>query len=748
VSQAVLYVELVPTTKGIKRNVEQELGGAFDATETKAKGFWGRVAGFATVAGAAVAATAAAVAGLAIKGGFSRLLNIEDAQAKLIGLGNSTETVTQIMSNALAAVKGTAFGLDAAATVAASAVAAGVKPGLALERTLKLIADTATITGGSLSDLSSIFNGVAASNKLQMDSINQLQDRGFPILQMLAKYLGVTAEEASKMASDGKIDFETFQNAVESSLGAAGTAALTSGNTTRGAFANMLASLSRVGANLLSGVFPLFREAFVGITDLLGPVEDRAKAVGAAFADKVFPIAEKIRTGFEGAGAAVSGVVGTIGPLLAPLAALGAGALLPLLSALPLIGKYLPVISGPIGLIVGGIAALIAISPELRSALGGAFEGIVSAVGGVLTSLGPVISELVPVIVSLAQTVGGALAIALMQLLPFAVQVIGVFGELLAGALPLLIPLISQIAGVVAQLVASLLPLVSTVLTALMPVFKALVPIVLAVLAAVLPLVSTLLSALVPVIQMLVPVVASLLEALMPIIDVVLRILEPILGLVGPLVELVGAVLPVLLSILDPLIERFGLIAGVLLGVVAIIAENLVPIIDSLSQVLGGLITFLTGVFTGDWEMAWQGIVDIFSGIWNTIVDVVQGTVNGIIGLINALIKGVNDIGADVGISIGLIPNVNFNGVKLADGALAKARPGGIIANIAEGRYDEAVLPLGGPQLEKIRAALQGGPAGTGTDAGRKFRDLILQGSDPWTLLAMLRHEVGGLDDL
>ena len=73
------------------------------------------------------------------------------------GLGHSAEEVDKIMENSLASVKGTAYGLDEAATVAASAVAAGVKPGEDLERTLKLVGDAATISGRDMNSMGAIF---------------------------------------------------------------------------------------------------------------------------------------------------------------------------------------------------------------------------------------------------------------------------------------------------------------------------------------------------------------------------------------------------------------------------------------------------------------------------------------------------------------------------------------------------------------------------------------------------------------
>src|SRR5690606_5481974 len=119
----------------------------------------------------------------------------------------SAKTVDKIMANALASVKGTAFGLDEAATVAAGVVAAGIKPGKELEGVLKLVADSATIAGSSMTEMGAIFNKVAAGNRLSMEEVNQLSDRGIPIMSALAKQYGVTAGEARKMVSKGKVDF-------------------------------------------------------------------------------------------------------------------------------------------------------------------------------------------------------------------------------------------------------------------------------------------------------------------------------------------------------------------------------------------------------------------------------------------------------------------------------------------------------------------------------------------------------------
>lgn len=360
----------------------------------------------AATAGVTVAATGI---GVALVKGFSRLEGIDNAQKKLKGLGHDTQSVETIMGNALGAVKGTAYGIGDAATVAASAVAAGIKPGEDLQRTLSLVADAATIAGTDMGSMGAIFNKAAASNKVQMDVINQLHDAGVPALAALADHMGVTAEEASKMASAGKIDFATFQAAME---GALGGAAKSSGDTFGGAMANVGASLGRIGAGLLGSVFPILAPLLQAIGNALGPVEDKAKALGEAIGQKLVPWVEKLIGWLEKGPGDLSGMVGALGPLTGAFIALGASGFAPLLKMVPGLGglaSKLGFLGGPLGLILGAIAGLVATSPELRENLGQLLGVFGDLAGKLSNSLEPLISALLPVLVTVLEGVAGAL---------------------------------------------------------------------------------------------------------------------------------------------------------------------------------------------------------------------------------------------------------------------------------------------------------------------------------------------------
>src|SRR5690606_34488991 len=161
-------------------------------------------------------------------------------------------SIETIMDSALESVLGTAFGLGEAASTAATAVAAGIEPGEELTRYLKIVADTATIAGGSLSEIGSIINKTTTAGRVYTLELQQLADGGLHVFTWLADAYGVSSDELRKMVSDGKIDAERFRQIIEENIGGA---ALASGETFRGGLANVGAAMGRFGEQLLLPFF-------------------------------------------------------------------------------------------------------------------------------------------------------------------------------------------------------------------------------------------------------------------------------------------------------------------------------------------------------------------------------------------------------------------------------------------------------------------------------------------------------------
>ncbi|ASN70518.1 putative tail length tapemeasure protein [uncultured Caudovirales phage] len=232
-----------------------------------------------------------ALAGIAITKGFGRLVEIDTAKAKLSALGNSAKDTNTIMDNALESVKGTSFGMGEAATTAANAVAAGIKPGKQLTQYLTNTADAAAIAGVDMSEMGSIMNKVQTQNKAYNGELQQLSDRGLPVYQWLAKEANISAEEVTEMASKGEISSKMLQNAIKNNIG--GAAKEMGQKSFTAALANMWAALARVGAAFLDaggkggGFFSKLKPLMNNLTDTfdnMGPqAEQWGVALGNAF---------------------------------------------------------------------------------------------------------------------------------------------------------------------------------------------------------------------------------------------------------------------------------------------------------------------------------------------------------------------------------------------------------------------------------------------------------------------------------
>lgn len=152
---------------------------------------------------------------------------------------------------------------------------------------------------------------------------------------------------------------------------------------------------------------------------------------------------------------------------------------------------------------------------------------------------------------------------------------------------------------------------------------------------------------------------------------------------------------------------------------------NLESAFAGVKSTLSGLIGFITGTFAGNWAAAWQGMVNTFRGIWATLTGLFKAPINAVIGVINSFLYSMaSAINSAIGqinrISVTIpkwVPgvggkylgfNIGYVGYSsipyLAEGAVVT---GPTLAMIGEGKYDEAVLPLGNsPQMAELVSAI------------------------------------------
>lgn len=392
------WIQIAPSLKGFHKEVSRQMGdlGAGKASNKASSVITGALGGaFKTVTkvgAGALGGLGAAVTGLAATGGISRALAIEDARAKLSGIGMDAEGVDKVMQNALNSVKGTAYGLGDAATVAASLSASGVQAGSDLEGALKTVADTAQISGRSLTDVGAIFGSVAARGKLQGDDLLQLTSSGVPVLAMLGKHLGKTSEEISTMVSKGQIDFGTFNAAMQEGIGGA---ALKAGDTFKGAWSNIKAALGRLGEGAATPVLNALRDSFNKLIPAVDAVATQAGPLFEQFGTVVGDTASRITSLITGIIDGSSNVdwswVTALKDGVVDLAQGGFAVLKPVISeAWNVLQTLVPVVGRVLGKIMSLSGALMR-NKTAMSILAGVAGTLAGAIGGL--KLGGAIGE-------------------------------------------------------------------------------------------------------------------------------------------------------------------------------------------------------------------------------------------------------------------------------------------------------------------------------------------------------------------
>lgn len=378
---------------------------------------------------------------------------------------------------------------------------------------------------------------------------------------------------------------------------------------------DLIAAFGGVGGaviKMVQAVEPLITALFDKIAQLAQKIGPPLEKVFGAIADKIGKI------DFNGFAGQLSGLSGPIAAVTGLLGAAGLGGALSGLSGVPIIGsmfgslgKVLGGLGGPITLVIGALAGLIATSPQLRGEFGEMLTNVFASIKQALELLQPSIKTLMDAFAQLAQA-----------LIP-----------VLAKIIPLLTPIITTLVSVLVPVVQGVLTVVTSVITAITPVIQGIQPIVITVINEVMAVIQ----ALMPVIQALAPLVSTIISA--------------IVGFIGStLLPTVQAMLP--------------FIQGVINGIASVVS--------GIVNVIQGVINMVTGIINGNWSQAWNGfsqivhgvvqgvlgflggigsaIMGVFAGagawLWNAGASIINGLLNGLkaaFGRVKSFVSGIGD---------------------------------------------------------------------------------------------------------
>ena len=117
----------------------------------------------------------------------------------------------------------------------------------------------------------------------------------------------------------------------------------------------------------------------------------------------------------------------------------------------------------------------------------------------------------------------------------------------------------------------------------------------------------------------------------------------------------------IILPVVDAVRIKVAFAFGAVKGVIAAAVDTITSLIDDLARVFDGITNFVSGVFTGNWEKAWEGVKDIFGGVFDALKDLCKTPLNAVIGLINGAIDGINNLGIKVPDWVPLIGGKDFS---------------------------------------------------------------------------------------
>lgn len=128
---------------------------------------------------------------------------------------------------------------------------------------------------------------------------------------------------------------------------------------------------------------------------------------------------------------------------------------------------------------------------------------------------------------------------------------------------------------------------------------------------------------------------------------------ENLMDFIGVLVENAAiiyneVIAPIVKAVAEWLYPKIVFAFDSILAVAEVLVGGLADILNGIITVFKGIIEFVTGIFTGDWEKAWNGVKTIFKGIWDTFAAIIKTPINAAIVIINraieGIVKGINSV--------------------------------------------------------------------------------------------------------
>lgn len=299
------------------------------------------------------------------------------------------------------------------------------------------------------------------------------------------------------------------------------------------------------------------------------------------------------------------------------------------------------VVTALIGLKAGGLVAklgflevkggILSIQKAFTMMKGLGITKYLSSMGG---GFGGILTKILPIVGAIA-AVGGAIYYVSTHLEDVRSMIQRTFGD--EG-----LTVFDKLWGVITQIGTAIKEAFFTSGSGVLDTLKSLLPTIISTLNTLVPILTEIIQAVLPVIiqliQTLLPIIQQIIEAVLPVFISLLNTLLPIFT------TIIQAILPPLSALLQALIPVISTVAQVLGAVLGSALQSIANIVTNVMTVFQGLIDFITGVFTGNWSQAWNGIKSIFSGAVGGLGGIIKAPLRAVVSAVNTVIGGLNKL--------------------------------------------------------------------------------------------------------
>ena len=520
-------------------------------------------------------------------------------------------------------------------------------------------------------------NMKAAMDDLGISIVNQdgsMKSWGDVIKNLQGSFKGLTQDQQAAYAKQlfGKesmagmlaiintstSDYNALADSIKNSGGAANDAAQTQLNNLNGQLTLLKSALEGAAITIGDKLLPYIKNAvgwvqkatdwFNGLSDaqvsMIMKFAGIAAAIGPALLifGKLVSTVGKVYSTFgmvTGAIAKASGVIGLItspaGIVIAVLAGVAAAAFLIIKNW----DKVKPVVMKVKDAFVG-------VMPTIKQAI---TNGI-SAIMPIITTLISTFKEVLPKAINVAKSVIAAIAPVIKTVVNTISTIAPIIAKTFVSVAQKLTPVVKTIANVVkaaipviGKLFVAAFTFVGKTITKVMPAIKKIATTIGSVLVFAVKKVS-------PIVKKMATVFSLVFSKVISVVSKAVNKLKPVFNVIGTIIQKVMGI------VRNNIGNTFNKVANIITTTVGSIKE----VIGGLTQIFGGIIDFISGVFTGNWSKAWNGIKSIFKGVFDALVGIIKAPINGVIGIINGAINGLNSISVDIPDWVPLVGGTHF----------------------------------------------------------------------------------------